>query len=239
MFNGLAARINLDLAVSLDTGRTFKTIATLASSKENNRYHIEPSVLIDSNKVLVTYSSSLSISPNLYELIKKELTFSELEILEMSVNTSPLNSTFSQSFGFGTGGKVGVGTANPLVKFVVSNNGAQGLEIDPASSQIEIASYNRLNRAYFPTRFSASSFKYSIAGSSSVLTIASNGNIGIKDETPSAPLTITSTLGGVLFPRLTQTQVTAVVSPVGGTVLFNTTTSKLQVFTGSAWVDLH
>lgn len=44
---------------------------------------------------------------------------------------------------------------------------------------------------------------------------------------------------GVLFPGLTTTQRNNISILSGGLVIFNTTTSKLQVYTGSAWVDLH
>ena len=39
--------------------------------------------------------------------------------------------------------------------------------------------------------------------------------------------------------RLTAAQRDAIVSPVAGFIVYNTTTNKLQVRTNTAWVDLH
>jgi len=67
------------------------------------------------------------------------------------------------------------------------------------------------------------------------------GKVGIGNITPaaSAALDVTSTTAGVLFPRMTGTQRDAIASPANGLVLYNTTTDKLQVRAGGAWVDLH
>ena len=67
------------------------------------------------------------------------------------------------------------------------------------------------------------------------------GKVGIGVTTPaaSAALDVTSTTAGILFPRMTGTQRDAIASPANGLVLYNTTTDKLQVRAGGAWVDLH
>lgn len=54
-----------------------------------------------------------------------------------------------------------------------------------------------------------------------------------------AAIDVTSTTKGVLFPRMTGTQRDAISSPPDGLVIFNTTTTTLQVRAGGAWVDLH
>ena len=43
----------------------------------------------------------------------------------------------------------------------------------------------------------------------------------------------------VIFPNFTTTERNAISNPVAGMVVFNTTDTKLQVYTGSGWVDLH
>jgi hypothetical protein len=70
--------------------------------------------------------------------------------------------------------------------------------------------------------------------------ITAAGNIGMATLTPdaSAQLDITSTTRGFLPPRMTTTQRDAISSPAAGLVIYNTTTSKLQVYT-TAWTDLH
>jgi hypothetical protein len=68
----------------------------------------------------------------------------------------------------------------------------------------------------------------------------SDGIVAINDNTPdgSAQLEVTSTTRGFLPPRMTTTQRDAISSPAAGLVIYNTTTSKLQVYT-TAWTDLH
>jgi hypothetical protein len=67
-----------------------------------------------------------------------------------------------------------------------------------------------------------------------------SGNIAAGTTSPnaSAIVDLTSTTRGFLPPRMTTTQRDAISSPAAGLVIYNTTTSKLQVYTTS-WTDLH
>lgn len=73
------------------------------------------------------------------------------------------------------------------------------------------------------------------------INVDASGRVGLGTNTPStaAQLDITSTTGGVLFPRMTTTQRDAISTPVDGLVIYNSTTNKLQVRAASTWVDLH
>lgn len=76
-----------------------------------------------------------------------------------------------------------------------------------------------------------------------LLTTTTYAQIGINNENPdaSAALDITSTTGGLLPPRMTETQRDAI-SAAKGLVLFNTTTNTLQINEGDAttanWLSL-
>ena len=63
------------------------------------------------------------------------------------------------------------------------------------------------------------------------------GNVGIGTSAPnaSAILDAQSTTKGVRFPNMTTTEKNAVSSPAAGLVVFDTTLSKLCVYSGSAW----
>ena len=67
-----------------------------------------------------------------------------------------------------------------------------------------------------------------------------NGIIGINTNQPnaSAQLDVSSTTRGFLPPRMTTTERDAISSPAAGLIIYNTSTSKLQVYTTS-WTDLH
>jgi hypothetical protein len=71
------------------------------------------------------------------------------------------------------------------------------------------------------------------------LTVDATGEVGIGTATPAAILDVTSTTSAFLPPRMTGTQRDAIVAPVNGMILYNTTTDKLQVRAAGAWVDLH
>ena len=71
------------------------------------------------------------------------------------------------------------------------------------------------------------------------LKIKANGNVGIGETAPTAPLTVTSTTGGVLMPRMTTTQMNAISSPANGEMIYNTTANKFYGYASGAWVALH
>jgi hypothetical protein len=65
-----------------------------------------------------------------------------------------------------------------------------------------------------------------------------NGPLGIGTAAPadaSAMLEVKSTTKGVRFPNMTTTQKNAIATPAAGLVVFDTTLSKLCVYSGSAW----
>ena len=67
--------------------------------------------------------------------------------------------------------------------------------------------------------------------------IDSSGNVGIGTSSPSASaiLDAQSTTKGVRMPNMTTTQKNAIASPAAGLMVFDTTLSKLAVYSGSAW----
>jgi hypothetical protein len=81
--------------------------------------------------------------------------------------------------------------------------------------------------------------KAEIFSTNSGLCVNNKMSVGASTLDASAALDVTSTTGGVLFPRMTGTQRDAISSPANGLVLYNTTTNKLQVRAAGAWVDLH
>jgi hypothetical protein len=78
-------------------------------------------------------------------------------------------------------------------------------------------------------------------GNGNVTQVTTAGSVGIGTTSPNAnaALEIVSTTKGLLLPRLTTLQRDAMSSTPAGLVIFNTTDSKVQAYTGSAWVDLH
>jgi hypothetical protein len=91
------------------------------------------------------------------------------------------------------GGNVGIGTSSPTTKFVVSNAGVSGFEVDPTggvSSGVLLQAYNRSTSAYMAQSYYALTHTFSVGSGAGTraLDITSAGNVGIGTTSPSAPL---------------------------------------------------
>ena len=73
-----------------------------------------------------------------------------------------------------------------------------------------------------------------------VFIINCNAQLGVGTTTPDASsmLDVTSTTKGVLVPRMTTTQRTAITSPANGLLVFDTDTNTFWFYASSAWVNL-
>ncbi|HBF87029.1 MAG TPA: hypothetical protein DDX39_00195 [Bacteroidales bacterium] len=75
------------------------------------------------------------------------------------------------------------------------------------------------------------------------LTITNAQNIAITDDdaysaSSSAMLDVKSTTKGLLIPRLTTTERTAIVSPATGLLVFDTSLNAFYYYSGSSWINL-
>jgi hypothetical protein len=74
---------------------------------------------------------------------------------------------------------------------------------------------------------------------SSGIVVIPTGALGIGGvPVASAKLEVNSTTQGLLLPRMTSTQRDAIGSPAAGLLIYNTTTTKVEVYNGS-WTALH
>jgi len=93
-----------------------------------------------------------------------------------------------------SGGNVGIGTSSPQLKFVVSNGGAQGFEINSNSGAyaggVDVICYNRSTSAYAPMNFDASQITFATNAAGERMRITSAGNVGIGSTAPDQKLTI-------------------------------------------------
>ena len=119
-------------------------------------------------------------------------------------------------------------TASEINKLDGASNLVEQTDIGTAPNEIPLNQYLG-NLAYQNAE--------SIAGNVVVggdLTAVGNVGIGAAPNA-SAILDVQSTTKGVRLPNMTTTQKNAIASPAAGLMVFDTTLSKLSVYTGSAW----
>ena len=75
-------------------------------------------------------------------------------------------------------GDIGIGTTTPLFKLVISNAGANGLEIDPGASTTTLQSYNRSGAAYTEMRYDSLQYSWRTSGTER-MSMRSDGNLGL------------------------------------------------------------
>jgi hypothetical protein len=173
--------------------------------------------------------------------------------------------TSSDMFHVRGNGNVGVGLAAPLNKFTVSTASDETVSLTDVSGYASLAYRHRTTNAYrdglidggnvyinsesngevrINTKTDAGDYKLQVSGNAYVtgttVLAATSGSVGVATASPnaSALLDVSSTTKGFLPPRMTTTQRDAISSPAAGLVIYNTTDSKLQVYT-TAWTDLH
>lgn len=137
-----------------------------------------------------------------------------------------------------TASNVGIGTTSPVTILDVqaANNvhlGVRTGELD--ATAIQLNAYNNAGSANIPMEIKATNFVFNRSGSAAMVLNTSN-NVGIGTSSPAATaiLDVQSTTKGVRFPNMTTVQKTAI-TPSAGTVVFDTTLSKLCVYSGAAW----
>ena len=74
--------------------------------------------------------------------------------------------------------------------------------------------------------------------STNTMILRHDGNLGIGETNPTKKLVVTSTTSGIVIPRLTSTEITAL-TPIAGEMVYNTTTNKHQGYDGTIWNDFY
>jgi hypothetical protein len=129
-------------------------------------------------------------------------------------------------------GNVGIGTTTPQAKLDVNGNARLG--------SFDINSSGAKTLWIAGSDFSFGTFYGNallfLTSDIERMRITSAGNVGIG-ATPnaSALLDVQSTTKGVRMPNMTTTQKNAIASPAAGLMVFDTTLSKLSVYSGAAW----
>jgi len=141
-------------------------------------------------------------------------------------------------------GYVGIGTTSPVTPFHIHADPAvNGLFAADLVSSISGTQNlfrfgtNGFTSTIFAVKATASVVSFSSWDNNNVIVLNNSGNVGIGATSidASAKFQIDSTTQGALLPRMTTTQRDAIPSPATGLLIFNTTTKKLDYYSGTAW----
>ena len=130
-------------------------------------------------------------------------------------------------------GNVGIGTDNPTAKLE--------LYTDAGNSSMRFSGGAANNETYDIRQGVAGisngglSFTNVTTGTETMVFQDVTGNVGIGTDNPGALLDVSSTVNGVLLPRMTTTQVNAISSPSNGLTVYNITLNTLCFYNGSSW----
>ena len=180
-----------------------------------------------------------------------------LKRFEFTRNITPSGSAFSGSPEFGPAvfifGNTGLSEQSRITSGVGGNNTYIFTDGVSGRSTITLTAGNATDRRLDLQDANLSTFQATTGFPTNLVLNGSGGFIqlggagaavngvmvGAGTPNASAALGVYSTTQGFLPPNMTTTQRDAISSPATGLVIYNISTSKLQVYASGAWVDLH
>ena len=177
-----------------------------------------------------------------YRLDQTGSSSSAVAIHAPATNELAIRTNTAERVRIDSSGNVGIGTTSPASTLEISSSAPSLRLTDETNNTAAVFSSNNEGDAILNADLNSvqnnSAIRLRVDGTER-MHIDSNGNVGIGTTSPSAPLEVSSTTGGVIMPRMTTTEMNAISSPTDGEMIYNTTANKFYGYANGAWVALH
>jgi hypothetical protein len=202
-----------------------------------------------------------------YALDQTGTSSSAVAIHAPATNELAIRTNSTEAMRIDSEGRVGIGTTNPSKRLEVQLTDDTAYTEGVSSNSLKLRNLSQSADSYSGVELTAGQISggesniariYAIRESnlntatslafttresnqtvSEAMRIDSSGNVGIGTDSPSAPLEVSSTTGGVIMPRMNTTQMNAISNPTDGEMIYNTTEDKFYGRANGAWTALH
>ena len=188
-------------------------------------------------------AGSIDVSGNVvadeYALDQVGSSSSAVAIHAPATNELAIRTNSAERVRVDSAGKVGIGTTSPGVKlhlscenddeYAVTRFSADTQQFDVGVGGSNVVIPGLRNKFYI----------YDSTDTATRLVVDGDGKVGIGTDSPTAPLEVSSTTGGVIMPRMSTTEMNDISSPTDGEMIYNTSANKFYGRANGAWVALH